>query len=139
MDADEKQRILKTSLQVRVDADKKKLHPVLMLHKAACREWTKQYPLDLFASLRRDPCRHIPEGEPAFYMNVSAEAWPRLYRILDALCSAIEALGGSIDPDLSVHIRSEHVKFWVTEGQSQVAHTLTKAELDQLKQYEKEK
>ena len=63
----------------------------------------------------------------------------RLYRILDALYYAIEELGGSINSDLSVQIRGEHVRFSASEAQEQIKHALTKEEQKKLEQYEKDK
>ena len=40
---------------------------------------------------------------------------------------------------MSVQIRGEHVMFVVSEGQEQTKHVLTKDELKQLEQYERDK
>lgn len=79
------------------------------------------------------------DKKPSFCGSVSSETYMRLYRILDALYYAIEELGGSINSDLSVQIRGEHVRFSVSEAQEQVKHALTKEEQKKLEQYEKDK
>ena len=132
-------RVIRTALQLQVDPAKRKLHPVLTRHKAEYAAWAKSHPRDPNAAWKRDTYRRIPDGEPPLYEGVSAEALPRLYRILDALYSAIEELGGSVNQDLSVQIRGERVTFDVSEGREKTKHALSKDELRQLEKYEKEK
>lgn len=136
---DERIRVIKTALQLQVNPGKRKLHPVLMQHKANYAAWAKLHPRDPYAGWNRDAYRRVPDGEPPLYEKVSEDTLPRLYHILDALYSAIEELGGSVNGDLSVQIRGEHVTFTVMEGQEQTKHVLTKDELKQLEKYEKEK
>lgn len=136
---DERELVVKTALQLQVDPGKRKLHPVLLKHKASYAAWKKVHPRDPLAAWNRDLYRRIPEGEPIFYEAVSEDALPRLYRILDALYSAVETLGGSINQNLSVRIRGEEVWFTVSESQEQAKHALTKVELRQVEQYENDK
>ncbi len=139
LEEEERLRVIKTALQLRVDLGKRKLHPVLMQHKADFAAWTKLHPRNPHAAWNKDTYRRTPDGEPPLYEKVSEDTLPRLYHILDALYSAIEELGGSINQDLSVQIRGEHVTFVVSEGQEQTKHVLTKDELKQLEKYEREK
>lgn len=139
LDEEERLRVITIALQLQVDPRKQKLHPVLMQHKVDHAAWAKLHPRDPLAVWKRDTYRRTPKGEPPLYENVSEGTLPRLYRILDTLYSAIEELGGSVNRDLSVQIRGEHVSFAVWEGQEQTKHVLTKDELQQLERYEKEK
>ncbi len=58
--------------------------------------------------------------------------------ILDALFKAIEKLGGSVQEDLSVRIRSDIVQFKVAESQDKIPHELTKQEAQALIKYKDE-
>lgn len=139
LEEEERLRVIKTALQLRVDPTKGKLHPVLTRHKAAYATWAKSHPRDPYAAWNRDTYRRISNGEPPLYERVSADALPRLYYILDALYGAVEELGGSVNQDLSVQIRGERVVFEVLEGREKTKHVLSKDELRQLETYEKEK
>ena len=136
---DERVAVVTAALQLRVDPGKKKLHPVLSKYKVNYATWRKSHPRNPLSAWKRNTYRRVPEGEPRFYESVSEESIPRLCLILDALYSAVEALGGSVNSDLSVQIRGETVWFLVSEGQEQIKHALTKDELRQLENYEKEK
>lgn len=139
LEEEERLRVIMTALQLQVDPNKRKLHPVLIRHKAEYAVWSKSNPREPYAAWNREAYRRIPSGEPPLYEKVSENMLPRLYHILDTLYCAIEKLGGSINQDLSVQIHGEHVMFMVSEGQKQTKHVLTKEELKQLEQYEKEK
>lgn len=139
LDEEERLRVIKTALQLQVNPTKRKLHPVLTKHKTNYAAWAKSHPRNPYAAWNRDTYRRTPDGEPPLYEKVSEDTLPRLYHILDALYSAIEDLGGSVNQDLSVQIRGEHVNFVVSEGQEQTKHVLTKDELKQLEQYERDK
>lgn len=139
MEEEERQRVIKTAIQLQVEPSKQKIHPVLTKHKAQYAAWTKLHPRDPYAAWNRDTYRRIQSGEPPLYEKVSEDTLPRLYYILDALFYAIEELGGSVNQDLSVQIRNEHVTFTVSEVQKQTDHVLTKDELKQLERYEKDK
>ena len=62
----------------------------------------------------------------------------RSIAILDVLFKAVEKLGGSVNDDLSMNIRSDTVRIRVAEGQNQVAHELTKEEAKALVKYKDE-
>lgn len=137
---EERFRVVRTALLLRVDPAKRKLHPVLEKHKTSCTEWAKKQAAAESDDRWRGPYNRRPvDTPPPLYGHVFNETWPRLYHILDALYTAIEELGGSINTDLSVQIRGEHVTFSVSEGQEQVKHALTKEEQKQLEKYEREK
>lgn len=132
-------KVITTALNLRVIDDGHKLHSVLTAHKRNFSTWKKAHPIDKLAPRNRDTYRRIPEGEPPLWNSVSEEILPRVYLILNALYGAIEALGGSVNNDLSVQIRGETVWFDMTEGKAQAPHVLTKAEQKQWDKYEEEK
>jgi hypothetical protein len=58
---------------------------------------------------------------------------------LNTLFQYVEALGGSVNDNLSLIIRNEKVYYSITEGQDQVSHVLTKDEQKQWDQYERDR
>lgn len=77
-------RVVKKAIHMQVDPRKRKLHPVLIRHKAEYAAWAKSHPRDPYSPWKQDTYRRAPVDEPAFYESVSAGTLPRLYRILDA-------------------------------------------------------
>lgn len=59
----------------------------------------------------------------------------RIYNILDALFTAVEALGGKINPDLSMMIHKDIVTIRFAETQDKLAHELSKQEAQKLVEY----
>jgi hypothetical protein len=136
---EERTRVIETALELWVDPDCKKLHPVLQKHKAAFSAWSKQHPRDKYANWNRDTYRSKPKDEPPLWESVTEETLPRVHRFLDPLYRAVEELGGKICDDLSMEIRGEHVSLKITEGRDQTPHVLTKDEIRQVEKYEQEK
>lgn len=62
-----------------------------------------------------------------------------MYRILGALFRQVESLGGSVNDDLSIRVRDEHVRIEIAEGQDKVEHVITKQEAQALIKYRDEK
>lgn len=136
---EDRRRVLVASGQICVADDRQKLHPKLIAHKAKLKAWGANHPIDPLASRKRDTYRRAPEGEPFLWGELADDTFPRLYQMLDALFQYIEALGGSVNDDLSLQIRGERVTYYVTEAEDKVPHALTKAEQKQWDNYEKEK
>ena len=136
---DERFSVAKCALKLSVDPKKRKLHTVLIKHKAECETWYRKFQSFDQASRNTNAYRELKNNAPPFCSSVSSKTFTRLYHILDALYSAIEELGGSNNSDLSVQIRGEHVSFSVSETQEQVKHALTKEEQKKLEQYERDK
>ena len=139
LDEVERASVIAASWNLHISNDGHKLHPVLLKHKASFAAWKKQHPRDEFAPRNRDSYRRPPEGEPPLWDNVSEDILPRVYLILDALFRTAEALGGSVNQNLSLQIRGENVFYNITEGKTKTAHALTKDEQKQWEKYEKEK
>lgn len=136
---EERLRVIQTAIEMHVAAGEHRLHPVLLKHKAAYNAWKKSNPSDEYANWSKDHYRRVPDGEPPLWNRVSEKTLPRLYLILDVLYRAIESLGGSINNDLSVQIRGEHVCFEVMESKDQAPHVLTRDEQKQWDRYERDK
>lgn len=79
-----------------------------------------------------------PENEPDFFKEVSKDGIKRFMTILDALFKAIDKLGGSVNDDLSVKIRSDVVRIRVAEAKDKIKHKITKQEAQALLKYEDE-
>ena len=63
---------------------------------------------------------------PPFLAGVISDAeLPRVYRILDALFRQVENLGGSLNDDLSLKVRNEHIRIEIAESQDKVDHVIT--------------
>ena len=139
LDKAERTSVIAASWNLHVNNDGHKLHPVLLRHRSSFTAWKKQHPRDEFAPRNRDSYRRPPEGEPPLWDNVSEDILPRVYLILDALFRAVEALGGSVNQNLSLQIRGENVFYSITEGKTKTTHALTKDEQKQWEKYEKEK
>ena len=136
---EERVRVTRAAAELSVPAEVKKLHPVLQKHKGSYIAWGKKHPRDKYANWNRDIYRRRPEGEPPLWESVSEETLPRVYRFLDPLFHAIEALGGRVNHDLSMQIRGELVFIEITEAKEKTPHVLTKSEQKELERYEKEK
>ena len=85
-----------------------------------------------------NPRYNKPENEPEFFKEMSDESMSRAIAILDTVFKAIEALGGSINSDLSVKIKNDIVRFRMAESQDQVKHELTRQEAQALVKYNDE-
>jgi len=85
-----------------------------------------------------NPRYNKPENEPEFFKEMSDESISRAIAILDTVFKAIEALGGSVNSDLSVKIKNDIVRFRMAESQDQVKHELTKQEAQALVKYNDE-
>lgn len=135
----ERKQLIETALNLHVNAKARKIHPILQAHRAAFSQWAKQHPRKKYVNWNRDPYRRKPEGEPPLWENITESILPRVYHILDPIYKAVEHLGGSVNDDLSMTIRNEHVVLIITEKLNQTPHTLTKDEIKQVKKYEQDK
>lgn len=136
---DERIRLIIAAQQITILDDKCKLHSKLNSHKVKIKAWRSSHPRDEFAPRNRDTYRRVPDGEPFLYNDISDVTFPRVYSILNTLFQYVEALGGSVNDDLSLMIRNEKVFYNITEGQDQVSHVLTKDEQKQWGKYERDK
>jgi hypothetical protein len=132
----EREKVFLFSQEITMPAENAPLHKKIAMYRSIVREWNKN--------------EGRPEGtqksfssysnKPPFLAGViSNELLPRVYRILDALFRQIESLGGSVNDDLSLQIRNEHVRLEILEAQNEVKHVITKQEAQALIAYEDKK
>lgn len=62
------------------------------------------------------------ENEPDFFKEVSEDGIKRFMSILDELFKAVEKLGGSVNDDLSIKIRSDIVRIRVADAKDKIKH-----------------
>lgn len=118
-------------------SESKRLHKKVITYKESIIAWNKR----VKASERDyyDPRYQRNDlSQPKFIKDVSKEQLPRLYRILDMLCTIFEKLGEIIIDDLRIQIGKDIVSFEVIESTDKVNHELTKEEAQQLVKYNDE-
>lgn len=118
-------------------SESKRIHKKVITYKESIIAWNKR----VKASERDyyDPRYQRNDlSQPKFIKDVSKEQLPRLYRILDMLCTIFEKLGEIIIDDLRIQIGKDIVSFEVIESTDKVNHELTKEEAQQLVKYNDE-
>lgn len=128
--------VLKMASSLEIN-DKSRLHSALIQYKKRITEYNKRLK-EAQSKAYYNPRVHKPADEPSFFKEVSDDGMKRSIAILDVLFKAVEKLGGSVNDDLSMNIRSDTVRIRVAEGQNQVAHELTKEEAKALVKYKDE-
>lgn len=136
LDEDERQRVLSVACSLEI-SENTRLHKVLVQYKKQISEYNAKL---MNAQNQRyyNPRYNKPENEPEFFKEVSEEGIKRLMAILDALFKAVEKLGGSVNDDLSIKIRSDIVRIRVAEAKDKIKHEITKQEAQELSRYEDE-
>lgn len=131
----EREKVLHAVQEIKMPAENAHLHKKIAAYRAVVREWNQKDRKSEGAQRKRDY-----NYKPPFLAGViSNESLPRVYRILDALYRQVENLGGSVNDDLSLRVRSEHVRIEFAEGQDKVEHVITKQEAQALIKYRDEK
>lgn len=130
---DERQKVLLAAGQIQLTDDKEKLHKKIKEYHPKVREWNKN---DRKEEKAQKGFKNYSTPPPFLAGVISNETLPRVHRILDTLYRQIEALGGSVNDDLSLIIRNERVTLKVFEGQDEVKHELTRQEAQELVVYE---
>ena len=133
LDNDEKQRVLETVCALEISGNTR-LHKALTQYKKRIEEYSDRQRTE---RNRRYPSMYYkPEEEPKFFNEMSQEGKKRACRILDALFKAVEKLGGSVNDDLSMRIRTDIVQIKIAEGKDKIKHELTKLEARDLLIYQ---
>lgn len=136
LSSDERLRVIEAALKLEIRSEKTYLHSKIVQQKAIVKEWnTKHSKPD---GAQRD-YKNFSTQPPLLAGVISNETLPRACKILDALFREIESLGGSINDDLTLNVRNEHIKILMSEFQDKVDHVLTKDEAKQLLIYQDEK
>lgn len=126
---DEKQLVLSAAQEISMPDDGERLHKKIIAYKKTIKGCPAKKPEESTRSRERTE-------QPCLADGVSIESLPRIFRILTALYMKIEALGGSVNDDLSLQIRGERVRIDMDEGQDKVEHKLTKQEAWDLVKYQ---
>ena len=137
LEEEERSKIIATACSLEINEDAK-LHRVLAQYKKKIAAYNDE----LKKAQSREhynPRYNKPANEPEFFKEVSESGINRFMGILNALYRAIENLGGIVNDDLSVKIRTDVVRFRVAESKDKVKHELTKKEAQELIRYEDER
>jgi len=113
--------------------DNAKLDKKIATYKTVVREWNKK---DNKPEGAQRSFKNYSSRPPFLAGVISKETLPRVYRILDALYRQVESLGGTVNHDLSLQIRNEHVHLDIAEAQDEFKHEITRQEAQALIVYE---
>ncbi|HCT64209.1 MAG TPA: hypothetical protein DIC60_02880 [Lachnospiraceae bacterium] len=133
---DERRQVLDVAVSL-VIRNSRSLHEQLVKYKNTLDEW-KQKEKEAQKKQFYNPRYDKPESEPTFFNEISDATRTRAIRILDAVFCAVESLGGKINADLTLKIKSDIVRIRVVENQDKVSHELTKEEARKLVEYNDE-
>lgn len=131
----ERELVLQAAQEIRMSDENASLHKKIIAYKKVVKEWNLN-DRKAEGSRRQKDCYYNP---PFLAGLISTESLPRVYRILDALFRTVEMLGGSVNDDLSLQVRNEHVRLEITEGQDKVTHVITRQEAQDLMRYQDQK
>lgn len=129
----ERQKILEKSNQLSLADENIKLHKKIRTYQQIVNEWNKNDRKSPGAERNYKAYTNPP---PFLAGVISKESLPRVYKLLDVIYRKIEKLGGSVNEDLSLQIRGEHVTLSISEYQDTVKHVLTSKEEKELAAYE---
>ncbi|RFU70030.1 hypothetical protein [Bacillus sp. V59.32b] len=130
---EEREKVLLLAVGMNVPAENSKVHKKINAYKAVIKDWNKK---DTKTRGAQRSYKNFSNRPPFLAGVISSESLPRIFSILDALFRQIESLGGSINDDLSLQIRNEHVSIDVFEDQDKIKHEITRQEAQALIVYE---
>lgn len=130
---EEREKVLLAAVEMKVPAENSKLHKTINAYKAVIKDWNKK---DTKTIGSQRSYKNFSNRPPFLAGVISSESLPRVFSILDALFRQVESLGGSINDDLSLQIRNEHVSIDIFEAQDEIKHEITKQEAQALIVYE---
>lgn len=126
---DECQKVLLATDEIKILNESIRLHKKIATYSSKVKEWNKN---DKKPQGAKRSLKNYSIHPPFLAGVISNETLPRVYRILDALYRKVEMLGGSVNDDLSLTIRNEHVSLEIFEAQDEIKHQITKQEAQQL-------
>lgn len=129
LDEAEKAQVLQTANQIALFPSNSRLHKNIIAYKSVVEDWNKKDPKPKDAQKNYKNLSYKP---PFLAGVISSDSLPRVFRLLDTLYRSVESLGGTINDDLSLQIRNEHVHFEVSENQNKIKHEITKKEAQEL-------
>ena len=131
----EREMVLSAVKEIEMPVENAQLHKKIAAYRSVVKSWNQKDRKEEGAQRKKDYYYN-----PPFLAGViSNESLPRVYRILDALFRQVERLGGSVNDDLTLRVRNEHVRIEIAEGQDKVEHVITKQEAQALIKYRDEK
>lgn len=131
----EKQQVHLAARQVKVSPENAQLHKKIVAYRSVVKEWNKKNMRP--EGTQKGFSNYSYSNRPPFLAGViSDETLSRVYRILDAIYRQVESLGGSVNNDLSLQVRSEQVYLEVFEAQDEVKHQITRQEAKEILIYE---
>jgi len=131
----EREKVLRAAEEVKMPVENAQVHKKIVAYRAVVKGWNQKDRKEEGAQKKKDYYY-----DPPFLAGlISNESLPRVYRILDALFRQIENLSGSVNGDLSLRVRNEHVRIEIAESQDKVVHVITKQEVQALIKYKDEK
>lgn len=130
---EERGKILLAAVRLKVPGENSKLHKEINAYKTVIKDWNKK---DTKTPGSQRSYKNFSNRPPFLAGVISSESLPRVFSILDALFRQVESLGGSINDDLSLQIRNEHVSIDIFEAQDEIKHEITKQEAQALIVYE---
>lgn len=133
---DERIKVIEAAKTLDIGDGNSRLHKQIIAHKSIVEKWNKE---DTKAKFAKRGIESYSNKPPFLAGVVSSESLQRVYRLLDSVYTGIEGLGGSINDDLSLSIRGEHVKFDILEGQDEIKHEMTREEAQEWIKYEDSK
>ena len=109
LEEDERKKVLNTVSSIKI-RDGKKLHPQVIKYRDSIDNWNKQQ-----MELKKNPYyrpryNNNNTQQPIFMNEVAPSTLTRIYKILDALFTAVKALGGKSNSDLSMMIHKDIVR-----------------------------
>ena len=133
LDDEERKKILDAATQLELTTENERLHKKIVAYRSVVNDWNKK---DTKTEGAQRGFKNYSNRPPFLAGVISIESLPRVYRILDALYREVESLGGSINDDLSLLIRNEHVMLEIAEGQDEIKHEITRQEAQEMIKYE---
>jgi len=131
----ERQQVFLAAQQIKVSPENAQLHKKIIGYRSVVKEWNKKNMRT--EGTQKGSSNYSYSNRPPFLAGViSDETLPRVYGILDAIYRQVESLGGSVNNDLSLQVRSEQVYLEVFEAQDEVKHQITRQEAKEILIYE---
>ena len=134
LEEDERKKVLNTVSSIKI-RDGKKLHPQVIQYRDSIDNWNKQQMELKKSPYYRPRYNNNNIQQPIFINEVAPSTLTRIYKILDALFTAVEVLGGTINSDLSMVIHKDIVRVRFAEAQDKLSHELSKQEARELVEY----
>lgn len=137
---EEREAVFDQAEKIELPALNSKAKPQIVSYKPIIKEWKSKDRRDKFAQRSLSSIPSYQRRDIPFLAEfVSQDSLPRIFRLLGALISAIEANGGYVSDDLRFWVRDENVHIEITESQTKIDHVYTKEEQRAIRKYEEDK